>query len=222
MWRAAPIVCALWIHDIGAGYPHWMSTCVSVIGPAKGDSAALDSAISAALADANVRQVIYLGDDDAARNVVERILATGIAPSNFLSHAVDAAVRGDASQIRALLNDEARGRRLAAVRSLPAPPARAIELLDRWVLLAVHDKAVLDEDDIANAQVILYGKSEGPTLKRFGQHFFFSPGSLTDGCTGMLIHRDDGSLVLELRDLSGAIQRTETLTAGSSKFRVKP
>ena len=197
-----------------------MATCISVIGPAMGQTNALNQAISVALKDDSVRQVIYLGEDNAAHVVVEQLLADGLTPTNFLTRAVDVAVGGSDQQIRQLLNDEACGRRLAAVRCLPKPPARAIELLDRWILLAVHDKAVLDEDDIANAQVILYGKSDTPMLKRFGQRYFFSPGPLSGGHIGALELKNDGSLVLALKDLAGNVEQKETLLSGASKLTV--
>jgi len=49
------------------------------------------------------------------------------------------------------------------VRRLPPPPARAIEMIDDRVVLLVHDKAVLDEEDIANAHLIVYGKRSRTT-----------------------------------------------------------
>lgn len=197
-----------------------MSTKVAVIGPAAGEARVLTETIQWALSDPSVRQVIYLGDDDVAAEAVSELLKSSLSPSDFWTDAANVALRGSTTDIEALLDAEARGRRLSCVRSLPEAPARAVEMLERWILLAVHDKAILDEDDIANAHVVLYGKSQEPAFKRFGRRCFFCPGPLSKGNVGFLELMPEGDLKLMLTDLSGAELNSETLKANSAKLVV--
>lgn len=196
-----------------------MTLRVVVIGPADQRDSALSEVLDRALSDPLTAQVLYLAHDGAATRVLSAH-PTALSEQAFLSRAVDVALRGSADDIAALLRDEARGKRLSAVRSLPPPPARAVEMFERWMLLSVYDKAVLEEDDIANAQVILYGKSDRPALTRFGPRCFFSPGPLSAGCTGLLELQPNGDLALQLVQLDGTLREREQLPALPAKFVV--
>lgn len=199
-----------------------MTLRVVVIGPAENDVHTLSATLSRALADPGTRQVIYLGQDGAATRAVEAHRQLGLSQDLFLAQAVELALSGSPEQVQSLLAAEARGRRLSAVRCLPEPPSRAVEMLERWILLAVFDKAVLDEDDIANTHVILYGKTEQPALARFGPRCFFSPGPLSGGHVGHLELQPNGDLYLQVRDLAGRILQSEVLAAIPAKFVVTP
>ena len=93
-------------------------------------------------------------------------------------------------------------------------------MFERWMLLAVHDKAVLDKDDIANARVILYGKSKQADIKRFGPRCFFTPGPLETGLVGKLELDEGGDLVIRICELDGTIQAEQVLPAKHAKFVV--
>ena len=45
----------------------------------------------------------------------------------------------------------------------------------------MHDKAILDEDDVANAHVIVYGEAADADFKRFGPRSFLTPGPVAKG-----------------------------------------
>ena len=111
---------------------------------------------------------------------------------------------------------------LSLVHRLPDPPARAVELLDRWVLLAVHDKAVLDEEDIANAHVIAYGRADEANCKRFGPRCFFTPGPISGGKLGCVELHADGNLELRVLGLDGGLISSQLLQAGGAKVVVAP
>lgn len=197
-----------------------MTTCIAVFGPAAGQVEELTVALQRVLSDRAVRQAIYLGKDQAAGESVDTLLQASMRPADFFQKAAEVALQPGAGAIDQLLTTEARSRRLAVVRCLPTPPKRAIEMLERWILLAIHDKAVLDEDDIANAHVILYGNAQRPAFKRFGRRLFFTPGPLDAGHMGRLELQSDGDLRIQLCDLSGNVLEEERLTAGSSKLVV--
>ena len=195
---------------------------IGLIGPAQRANPALARAVELLLGDTAVRQVIYLGADDAPHALVAEWSRKGIGEQDFLRSGVDLACAGTADQISALLAEEREVSRLQRVRALPPPPARAIEMMDRFLVLAVYDKAVLDEDDIANAQVIVYGRAEEAAWKRFGPRCFFTPGPLARGHVGCLELLQEGLLEVRLLDLDGAVRMREPLQATGGKLVVTP
>ena len=194
---------------------------IGLIGPAQAEPA-LSRALELLLGDPAVRQVIYLGADEAPHELVAEWARKGLGEQDFLRNGVDLACEGSADQIAALLSEERQVSRLQRIRALPPPPARAIEMMDRFLVLAVHDKAVLDEDDIANAHVIVYGRADEPAFSRFGPRCFFTPGPLSGGHVGCLELLQEGLLEVRLLDLDGAVRMREPLQSGGGKFVVTP
>jgi hypothetical protein len=64
------------------------------------------------------------------------------------------------------------------------------------VVLFVHDKSLLDEEDIANAFLVVYGRSKACALNRFGPRSFYTPGPLKAGRIAVVEPGTDGSLVV--------------------------
>jgi len=184
----------------------------------------LRRALEFLLVDLEVQQAIYFGVDDSIDAVVGswagEIMGGPADEDAFLTRAATLAVDGTPEAISTLLNADTFSRRLALVRRLPPAPARAIEMLDKWIVLGVHDKAVLDEEDIANADVIVYGKSDAPHLKRFGPRAFFTPGPLSAGNVGLLELMPEGQLEVSVYDLSGTPVWSETLQSRAAKLVV--
>ena len=141
---------------------------MGLIGPAAEGAPELPRALELLLSDAAVRRIVYLGADRALESAVAAHGRTRLEEEEFLTRAAELAVSGDAEEIGALLAQHRAATRLHAIRKLPEAPARAIEMMDKWIVLAVHDKAVLDEDDIANAHIIVYGRADEAGIKRFG------------------------------------------------------
>lgn len=197
---------------------------IGIIGPAEGDHEGLKRAAELLLDQAGVDQAIYLGMDDAVDRVVEmwstQVMGGADGERAFLDRAAQVAQDGSADAIGALLDADAKLRRLAGLRRLPPPPARAIEMIEDRIIVVVHDKAVLDEEDIANSHVIVYGKSAEPLLKRFGPRCFFTPGPLTSGKVGVLEVERDGRMAVGLLDGAGASVWRETLRGRGSKMMV--
>lgn len=193
---------------------------IGLIGPAGKDNTQLERALDVLTADAAMRQVIYLGADDAAGQVVEARARAGLDGDEFLRRGAELACSGSADDITQLLAEQRATRRTRLVRRLPEPPARAIEMLDTWIVLAVHDKAVLDEDDIANAHIIVYGRAEEPVLKRFGPRCFFTPGPLAQEQVGCLELMPEGHVEIRLVGLDGSVRLREPLHAMGGKLVV--
>jgi hypothetical protein len=201
-----------------------MSVRIGVVGPAADDVDGLRSAASRLLQDVGADQVIYLGVDDAMDRVVGdwavEVMGSKDAAAAFLERAARLALQGTPDAIRSLLEADARLQRLRALRRLPPPPARAVEMIEDRIVIAVHDKAILDEEDIANAHVIVYGKGSKPLIKKFGPRCFFTPGPLSEGHVGVIEVERDGRMAIQLCDVSGKQVWKEHLQGRGPKIMV--
>jgi hypothetical protein len=192
------------------------------VGPAAGDLDALRRAVEFLVDEAAVDQVIYLGNDDAADRIAldARLRIDRDGERTFEDRAAEIALRGSASDIETVVTADVELERLSALCSVPPAPSRAIEMLDDRIVLMVFDKTSLDEDDIANASVIVYGHSKEMLVKRFGQRAFFTPGPLAQDRVGILEHEEDGKLALSIFDTAGTPILRESLAQRSTKLTV--
>src|SRR5690606_25693556 len=51
-----------------------------------------------------------------------------------------------------------------------------VDILGGKVAVLIHDKALLEEDDILPAALLIFGKNPGPLIKQIGRRWFLSPG----------------------------------------------
>lgn len=196
---------------------------LGLVGPAGGDDSLLREALEFLIQDAGVDQAIYLGLDGTIHRVVDA-WATEVggeaAAGLFLEHAVEVARHGDAGAIGDLLSKDAALARLRCIRVLPPAPARAIEMIEDRILTVVYDKAFLDEEDIANSTLLVYGKSDQAMLRRFGPRYFFTPGPLSGGKIGIVEADDEGQVSVAMFAPSGAPLLRETLQGRTSRLLV--
>ena len=193
---------------------------LGIIGQAGSAAEELRRAIELFLSDPQIKQIIYLGDDNALDTVVTDYAQETLSEAEFLRRGAALAVSGSADDIEGLLAEDRAAQRLSVLRCLPEPPARAIEMLERWIVLAVHDKAILDEDDVANAHVIVYGKAPEADFKRFGPRSFVTPGPLARGRVARISLRPDGGLEVALLDLDGSSVLRESISPANAKVVV--
>lgn len=195
---------------------------LGLVGPAADAKPTLYRAISTLLKDFGVDQVVYLGVDGAVDELASRWTTAvgGLGQVAFEQKAVELAQSGTPEAIRTLLEADSELRKLEAVRVLPPAPSLVLEMLDDRFVLFVHDKAVLEEDDIANAQVIVYGASKRMLFRRFGHRAFFTPGPLSEGAVGIVETDVDGRLTVTAHDLEGRQLMRESLAGRSSKISV--
>ncbi|MCB9594336.1 MAG: hypothetical protein H6719_16515 [Sandaracinaceae bacterium] len=198
---------------------------IGLLGPADGDTEAAREAIEFLLGDVEVDQAIYLGDDrDALESLLERwaeeVFGERHDNEAFLRRAAEVAEEGDPLAIEGLLHRDAWVRKLGRIRRLPAAPARAIEMIADRILIAVHDKSILDEEDIANAQVIVYGRSDEAEIRRFGSRYFLTPGPLTAGRVVVLETEGAGEVAAALFETTGIPVWRQTLARRTGKVSV--
>ncbi|MEY4580507.1 MAG: hypothetical protein RL701_5210 [Pseudomonadota bacterium] len=193
---------------------------LGIIGKADGALSELRQAIELFFRDPELKQIVYLGDDDAITEVAALFAGEQLDEEAFLQRGVELACQGSSDAIERLLQADREAQRLSLLRRLPAPPACAIEMLERWIILAVHDKAVLEEDDVANAHVIVYGEAPEAAFKRFGPRSFLTPGPLNKGRVGSIHLRPDGGIDIALLDLQGATVLNELVTPALGKVVV--
>jgi len=194
---------------------------LGIIGTAQaGTLEQLRSAVELFFRDPQLKQIIYLGEDAALDEVAAQLAHEQLDETAFLQRGVELACHGTADALEQLLRADRESERLSVLRRLPEPPACAIEMLEKWIVLAVHDKAVLEEDDVANAQVIVYGRADEAAFKRFGPRVFLTPGPLHKGCVGSVSLRGDGSLDIAILDLEGTTLQSESIAPATGKVVV--
>ncbi len=199
---------------------------IGLVGPADGDTKLLREAVEFLLGDCGVDQAIYLGTDDSVKEVVDawatEVMGGPATEDAFLRQALLLATRGEPREIDSLLSRDLEVRRLGALRCLPPPPARAVEVFDDKVMLFVHDKGSLDEEDIANAFLVVYGRGRQLALNRFGPRTFFTPGPLQAKRVALIEREADGSLAIaQFNPETGEPTGRETLLTRGARLVVQ-
>jgi hypothetical protein len=189
---------------------------LGLLGPSQGNSAALGRAAEFILDKARVDRAVYLGDDGALESMVtswaERLVGPDPSDDGAFRRGAALAVGGDSAQIDTFITSERARLRLRKLESLPRGGARTIEMIGDRVAVVIHDKANLDEEDILSANILVFGKSSEPLVKKIGARWFVSPGVI--GCPGggvAVIEDKDETIVAEIFDDTGACKLTENL-----------
>ena len=200
---------------------------LGLLGPADGKLAELGRAAEFLLNVAKVDRAIYLGDDEALEKAVitwaKRIVGNDPTDEGAWQQAAALAFEGEPNDIDRFIRAQRARLRLRTLESLPRGSARTIEMIGDRVAILIHDKALLDEEDIFAANLLVYGRSEGPLITRVGARWFLTPGPLREGEGGVGI-LDDGSeqIAATMYDLDGQAKLNETLSfTRSPKMRVQ-
>jgi len=189
---------------------------LGLLGPSQGRSASLARAAEFLLNVARVDRAVYLGDDGALETTVttwaEKLVGSDPTDDGTFKRAAALALGGDPRQIDRFVISERARLRLRALESLPSGAARTIEMIGDRVAVLIHDKALLDEEDIMSANLLVYGKSADPLVKKIGARWFISPGIIAcpKGGIAVIEDRDEG-IVAEIFDERGTLTLTESL-----------
>ncbi len=200
---------------------------LGLLGPAEGDVASLRRAAQLLVDVSKVDRAIYLGRDDALEQVVDgwakRLVGDDPTESGMWRRAGELAVVGSPAEIDAFVQTERARLGLRVFESIPGGRARTIEIIGDRVAVLVYEKALLDEEDIFAANLILYGKSDQPVVRRIGARWFVTPGRMGAPGGGACVLDDGGEdVTLTIYDGSGKACHHEALTlARSTKMRVQ-
>ena len=127
------------------------------------------------------------------------------------------AARAGPAAIDGFLAAERRRERLKALRCLPAATARTVEMIEGRVAVLLYDKALLDEEDILPASLLIFGKHPVPLVRQVGSRTFISPGELTADGGGVALLVDDAGegLRAELYRADGSLRESHAHCAGA-------
>jgi hypothetical protein len=191
---------------------------LGLLGPSGGELEELARSAEFLLNGARVTRAIYLGADDALEETVslwaESLVGPDPSDEGLWTRALPIIADGTPPQIDAFLRRERARLRLKSLERLPQDDLRSIEMFGDRVAVLIHDKGLLDEEDIFSAALLIYGKSDVPLVKKIGQRWFLTPGPI--GCPGggaMVVDDADDEVVATVYDSAGRASRSESLTA---------
>ncbi len=198
---------------------------LGLLGPASGDIGALGRGAEFLLNGARVHRAIYLGNDGALDRAVaawaRKLVGDDPSDDGAWRRAAEIALNGTPAAIDRFVATERARIRLKALEALPEQGSRTIETIGDRIAVLIHDKARLDEQDIVAANILVYGKSEGPLLKRIGSRWFVTPGPIGSPGGGLAVLDDDQDEVsVTIYDTTGKPTRRETLASQPPKMRV--
>lgn len=199
---------------------------LGLIGPANDRDDLLERAVRFLSKERAVHRAVYLGLDAALERVVGALASRAVGDDPNVSavwqRAAQRGSRASATELDAFLEAERERLALMVFGSMPGEDTRLVELLNGKVAVMIHDKALLDEDDIASATYLVFGKSAEPMVKSIGSRWFLSPGPL-DTFGVMLLEDGPMGVELTLCDNHGREVRRERLVATSGgRLKVQP
>ncbi len=199
---------------------------LGLLGPAEGDVIGLGRAAEFLLTTAKVSRAVYLGVDPSLDKAVaawaRRLVGDDPSDDAAWKRAAEMAIHGTAGEIDHFVAVERARMRLKALETLPHG-GRTIEMVGDRVAILIHDKAQLDEEDILAANLLVFGRSAEPLVKKIGTRWFVSPGQLTNRGGGIAVLDDEeAEVICTVYDSQGKQTARETLTvARATKIRVQ-
>ena len=200
---------------------------LGLLGPAGSDVGALGRAAEFLLNGARVHRAIYLGNDGALDRAVaawaRKLVGDDPSDDGAWRRAARVALDGTAAELDKFVSTERARLRLKSLEALPEETARTIEMVGDRVAVLIHDKALLDEEDILAANLLFFGKSDRPLVRRIGARWFVTPGPI--GCEGgglAVIDDESEDVSVTIYDSTGKTMQKEPLTATrATKRRVQ-
>jgi hypothetical protein len=192
-----------------------------LLGPANGDLAGLARCAEFLLNSVRVTRAIYLGDDDALEDTValwaESLVGPNTSDEGIWERALPVVATGTPDQLDTFVRAERARLRLKSLECLPPEQLRTIEMFGDRVAVLIHDKALLNEDDIYSATFLIYGRSTSPLVKRIGPRWFLTPGPIGCAGGGCAVLDDPGDEVIgTVYDSEGRVFASETMAVRRS------
>lgn len=200
---------------------------LGLLGPAGSDVGALGRAAEFLLNGARVHRAIYLGNDGALDRAVaawaRKLVGDDPSDEAAWRRAADVALQGKPEAIDKFVSSERARLRLKSLEALPEEISRTIEMVGDRVAVLIHDKALLDEEDILAANLLFFGKSDAPLVRKIGARWFVTPGPI--GCEGggLAVLDDEGEeITITIYDSAGKPSVKEALSVHrATKMRVQ-
>jgi hypothetical protein len=174
-----------------------------------------------------VARAVYLGADGALDELVRRwageLVGGEPADDAAWERAASACATASHDGIDAFLRAERRRQALRVLECLPHASARSIELFhDKVVAVLIHDKALLDKEDMLPAAILAFGRSSEPLVHRVGQRTFVSPGPAAHprGGVAMLDDDQEGTVSASIFAPDGTRVLCETVASAAQVARL--
>jgi len=198
---------------------------LGLLGPASGDVGALGRAAEFLLNGARVHRAIYLGNDGALDRAVaawaRKLVGDDPSDAGAWTRAVEIARSGTPDVIDRFVATERARLRLKSLEALPEEVARTIEMVGDRVAVLIYDKSQLDEEDILAANILLFGNSDAPLIRKIGARWFVTPGPIGSPEGGMAVLDDEqDEVVVTIFDPAGRAKQREVLSVQRTKLRV--
>ena len=187
---------------------------------------ALGRAAEFLLNGARVHRAIYLGNDGALDRAVaawaRKLVGDDPTDDGAWRRAAELALTGAPASIDRFVATERARHRLKSLEALSESQARTIEMVGDRVAILIYDKAQLDEEDILAANILAFGKSEAPLVRKIGQRWFVTPGPIGSQEGGIAVLDDEKEeIVLTIFDGTGKPTQREVLQTVRTKMRVR-
>ncbi|HVJ94799.1 MAG TPA: hypothetical protein VM580_33660 [Labilithrix sp.] len=191
---------------------------LGLLGPAGEDIGALGRAAEFLLNGARVHRAIYLGNDGALDRAVaawaRKLVGDDPSDDGAWKRAAEIALDGTPQVIDQFVATERARLRLKALETLPEHVARTIEMVGDRVAVLIHDKALLNEEDILAANILLFGKSDHALAHKEGSRWFVSPGPIGSKGGGLAVLDDEhDEVVVTVYDMTGKATQREVLVS---------
>ncbi|MFO0605959.1 MAG: hypothetical protein U0324_22430 [Polyangiales bacterium] len=196
---------------------------LAFVGPAHGKLDSLRARVERCLFEWGCDRAFYLGSDDALDQAMAGWAERLGAPRDdaaFLDEVSLLAPDGDPDTLDALLARDARRRRL---HDLAGVPGRHVEMIEDRILVVTGDAMSPDEDDLANAAVVVQGRIARPELRVVGGRALLMPGDLArHGHVGLVERVPQGARV-SLHDADGeAVREVVVSLRRGARMEVRP
>ncbi|QQR89496.1 MAG: hypothetical protein IPJ88_15030 [Myxococcales bacterium] len=142
------------------------------------------------------------------------------APHTKDQKIVELGVNGTSQQIESYLETEGIAQRTSDIHALPDLHTRIIEVMDGEIVFFIHDKSVLNEDDIASTKLIVYGKGDTLDLRAFGSRHFFCPGPIADEKLSIIRSVKNGLIEIECLDFKGNTEWKKSLSPKTPRLSI--
>lgn len=204
------------------------SARLGFIGPVANDGGSqyLERAAGLLLDDHGASRAIYLGDqrtfEETVASLASQLVGTQPTDDAIWQRAKQLVDSGPPGDIDEFVRREHARNRLRALERLADGAPCTIEIVGRSIAVVVHDKSVLDEEDIFSADIVIYGHADAPLVRRIGTRWFITPGPLGPAGGLCLFDEADDQAHVTILTTNGETVESKALPRGrTNKLRVQ-